>query len=76
MSSKNFSERMAFASDNVLPPVKRLYVPFAAMITAHFNNFWGQAIFLLSIYRLSEKMCTFAHLIYLFCDENKDNNLG
>ena len=21
-------------------------------------------------------MCTFAHLIYLFCDENKDNNLG
>ena len=76
MSSKNFSVRMAFASDNVLPPVKRLYVPFTAMITAHFNNFWGQAIFLLSIYRLSEKMCTFAHLIYLFCDENKDNNLG
>ena len=39
MSSKNFSVRMAFASDNVLPPVKRLYVPFTAMITAHFNNF-------------------------------------
>ena len=67
---------MAFASDNVLPPDKRLYVPFTAMITAHFNNFWGQAIFLLTIYRLSEKKCTFAHLIYLFCDENKDNNLG
>ena len=76
MSSKNFSVRLAFASDRVLPSDKRLYVPFTAMITAHFNNFCGQAIFLLSIYRLSEKMCTFAHLIYLFCDENKDNNLG
>ena len=71
MSSKNFSVRMAFASDNVLPPVKRLYVPFAAMITAHFNNFWGQAIFLLTIYRLSEKMCTFAHLIYCFVVKTK-----
>ncbi len=31
---------MAFASDKVLPPVKRLYVPFTAMISAHFNNFF------------------------------------
>ena len=47
------------------------------MITAHLNNFlWSSDFFLLTIYRLSEKMCTFAHLIYLFCDENKDNNLG
>ena len=23
----------------LMPPVKRLYVPFTAMITAHFNNF-------------------------------------
>ena len=76
MSSKNFSVRLAFASDRVLPSDKRLYVPFTAMITAHFNNFCGQAIFLLSIYLLSEKNTTFAHLIYLFCDENKDNNLG
>ena len=46
MSSKNFSVRMAFASDKVLPPVKRLYVPFTAMITAHFNNFlWSSDFF-------------------------------
>ena len=77
MSSKNFSVRLAFASDRVLPSDKRLYVPFTAMITAHLNNFlWSSDFFLLTIYRLSEKMCTFAHLIYLFCDENKDNNLG
>ena len=60
----------------LMPPIKRLYAPFTAMITAHSNNFLWSSVFLLSIYSLSEKMCTFAHVIYYYCDENKDNNLG
>lgn len=51
--------------------VEALYIPFAAKITTDFKNFClVQQIYQLSIYRLSEEMCTFAHG-YTFCVETQ-----
>ena len=74
LSRRDSAQIMTFSFD-VFGDKYRLYLsPHSFQLIP--TIFCGQAIFLLTIYRLSEKMCTFAHLIYLFCDENKDNNLG
>jgi hypothetical protein len=45
-----------------MPPVKRLYVALTAVFSAHLKNFClVEAFYQLSVYRLSEEMCTFAH---------------
>ena len=42
--------------------IETLYVTFTAMITADLKNLLlVQQLYQLSIYRLSEEMCTFAH---------------
>lgn len=59
-------------------PVKALHVFHAAVFAAHFCDFgtvWR--FYQLTIHRLSEKMCTFAHdyLCFMYGDY-KDNQMG
>ena len=48
--------------EQVCVAVKALHIPLTTVLTAHFNNFNAvERFYQLTIYRLSEKMCTFAH---------------
>ena len=43
-------------------PIEALHILFTAHLAAHFSNFiTSKRFYQLTIYRLSEKMCTFAH---------------
>ena len=57
--------------------VKALHIPLTTVLTAHFNNFNAvERFYQLTIYRLSEKMCTFAHGYTCFIVNCKDNQKG
>ncbi len=60
----------------LMPPVKRLYVPFTAMITAHLTILSLFKHFISCPYTGCPKKCVPFSCYILFCDENKDNNLG
>ena len=49
-------------------PVKALHILLTAVFAAHFNNFITvKRFYQLTIHRLSEKMCTFAHGYVCLC---------
>ena len=50
--------------DQMLPGIKVLHIPFTTVFTAEFENFClVKQKNQLTIHRLSDKMCTFVHVI-------------
>ena len=52
--------------------VKTLHIPLTAVLAAYFNYFiMVKRFYQLTIYRLSEKMCTFAHVIWVLMQRQR-----
>jgi len=52
--------------------VKTLHIPLTAVLAAYFNYFiMVERFYQLTIYRLSEKTCTFAHVIWVLMQKQR-----